>query len=527
MKHTYDVIVIGAGINGLTAAAYLAKAGRRVLVVERRDVLGGVAAPDRLTTGCQVSPCVHDVGWIPRQMVRELDLTRYGFQEMTDGWLVAAARREGGWLTLSDDVTRTAASLRTHSQADGAQWPRFVERMAQLAGFLEALYLLPPPRVSVQSMSDALRLLGLGRRLRGLGKQGMVDLLRTLPMPVAELVEDWFEDDALKGTLAATAVKGVLQGPRSPGTAFLLLHHHVGARAGMFHGRSRVRGGAGALVGGLTAAVTHHGGEILPAVAVAAIRVREERCRGVTLADGREIDARLVLSSADVRATFLHLIDPDHLDPAFVQAVRNIRYRGATAKVTLVLSALPLLRDFKGEGQSPDRLPNIVSIAPSIDTIERAYDDAKYGQVSQVPYLEVAFPPPGDSSNARHVMSVLVQYAPYHVRDWCWDAARRDALGELVVNRLAELFPHLTDVIVDRQVLTPRDLEATYALTEGSLSHGEMALDQILFMRPIPGWAEYRTPIEGLFLCGMGCHPGDGVAGGAGRLAAAAALKTP
>jgi phytoene dehydrogenase-like protein len=523
MTNAYDAIVIGAGINGLTAAAYLARAGKRVVVVERREVCGGVVATEEIISGCSVSPCVNDVGWIPRQVVTELDLHRYGLDETTETLHVAAARRDGGWLSLSDDVAGTAAALRRYSPADAERWPAFAQEMAQLGGFLEALYQSPAPRLNVRSASDALGLLGIGRRFRGLGKRGMVELLRTLPMSVAELMEDWFEDEALQGTLAATAVTGVCQGPRSPGTAFLLLHRHVGARPGMFHSRPRVQGGAGALVDALVAAVTRYGGEILHAANVRGIRVEQERCRGVVLADGREFDAALVISSADARRTFLELLDPWHLDPAFVQAVRNIRYRGVTTKVNFVLSATPRLRDFQASG-APS-LPDIVSIAPSIEAVERAYDAAKYGQVSAAPYLEVTFPTVGSvTRSAPLVMSVLVQYAPYSLRDGVWNEASRDALGGSVVHRLAELMPGLEDLVVHRQVLTPRDIEETYAVTEGSLSQGELALDQILFMRPVPGWAGYRTPIEGLFLCGASCHPGDGVAGGAGRLAAMTVL---
>ncbi|MGH9159556.1 MAG: phytoene desaturase family protein [Vicinamibacteraceae bacterium] len=533
MKSAYDAIVIGAGINGLTAAAYLARAGRRVVAIERREVLGGVAAAEEIAPGCSVSPCVDDVGWVPGQVVQDLDLRRHGFNEAVQTLRVAAARRDGGWLTLSDEVAGAAAALRRYSPADASRWPAFAEEMARLAGFLEALYQSPAPRLDVRSASDALRLLGVGRSFRSLGKQGMVELLRTLPMPVAELMEDWFEDEALRGTLAAAAVKGVCYGPRSPGTAFLLLHRHVGGRPGVFHSRSRLRGSAGALVAALAAAVARHGGEIFRAADVAEIRVELERCRGVVLAGGREIDAGVVLSSADARRTFLELLDPWHLDPTFVQAVRNIRYRGVTAKVNLVLSALPRLRDFDANGSAVP-FPDIVNLAPSIEMVERAFDAAKYGQVSAVPYLEVTLPatrsarPSGRASDDRAalVMSVLVQYAPYHLRNGVWNAASRDVLGRRVVDRLAEFMPGLQDLIVHRQVLTPRDIEDTYAVTEGSLSHGELALDQILFMRPVPGWAAYRTPIEGLFLCGSGCHPGDGVAGGAGRLAAMDVLRS-
>ncbi len=347
----------------------------------------------------------------------------------------------------------------------------------------------------------------------------MIDLLRVLPMAVAELLDDWFEADALKGTLAAGAVSGVLQGPRSGGTAFGLLHHLVGQ--GAFRCPATVRGGVGVLAHALAATARQHGAEIRTGAAVERITVKDGRAAGVVLASGEELAARTIVSAADPRRTLLGLVEPIHLDPDVALAVRHIRCRGPLAKVNLALDELPRLPPpgLTGHG--------VVSISPSLDYLEHAFDDAKHGAISRKPYCEIRVPSVLDPSLAprgKHVMSVLVQYAPYHLRDG-WTAAQREALGDAVVATLAEYAPNLPAAILHRQVLTPKDLEDGWGLTEGSLYHGELSLDQILFMRPVPGWSRYRTPLEGLYLCGPGAHPGGGIAGLAGRNAARTILQ--
>jgi phytoene dehydrogenase-like protein len=510
-----DVVVVGAGLNGLVAAGYLARAGRRVLVLEQRDTIGGTTVTEEIAPGFRCDIVQHDIGWLPPRIASELGCN--GVELVRGDPAVVTPLDDGRSLQLSPDTGRSVAALRALSPADAAKWEEFSERMTRLAGFLQALYLAPPPQPLRAAPRDLLALLRLGRRFRGLGRTGMIDLLRVLPMSVAELLDDWFQADALKGTLAAGAVTGLLQGPRSGGTAFGLLHHLVGRAS--FRSPAIVRGGVGVLAQALAATVRRYGAEIRTAAAVQRITVKDGRAIGVVLASGEELAARTIVSAADPRRTLLGLVEPIHLDPDVALAVRHIRCRGPVAKVNLALGELPRLPGLTGHG--------VVSISPSLDYLERAFDDAKHGAVSRKPYCEVRVPSLLDPSLAprgKHVMSVLVQYAPYHLRNG-WTAAQREALGDAVVATLTAYAPNLPAAILHRQVLTPKDLEDGWGLTEGSLYHGELSLDQILFMRPVPGWSRYRTPLDGLYLCGPGTHPGGGMAGLAGRNAARTVLK--
>lgn len=429
---------------------------------------------------------------------------------------------DGGGLTLGRGA-RAADSVRALSPRDAEKWGEFNALMSRLARVLAALYDEEPPRPTSAATRDLLALGLLGLRIRSLGRRGMVELLRMLPMPVADLLDDWFENDALKGVLAGRGVTELLQGPRSSGTSFVLLHHYLGSDGDGLRGRTAVRGGAGRLAEALAAAAREHGAEVRCGADVARVMVKDGTATGVVLRDGTELAAAHVLSSADPRRTLLELGDPLELDPDFVRATRNFRYRGATARVHLALGELPRFRGLKGHAP----LTGTISIAPNVNYLERAYDDAKHGGVSGRPYLEASIPSlldPSLSPAGQHVLSISVQYAPYRLNGG-WTAERREALADAAIATLAEYAPNLPDVILDRRVLSPADLEQEYGAPEGSLDHGELTLDQILFMRPVAGWAHYRTPIHNLFLCGAGTHPGGRVAGGAGRLAAGAVLR--
>jgi phytoene dehydrogenase-like protein len=517
----HDAIVVGAGLNGLVAAGYLARAGRRVLVLEARDVVGGTAVTEEFAPGFRCETLQHDVGWLPADIVTELGLAGVEFFHPDPVVVtpVGGGRGGGRSLSLSADRARTAAAIRAFSPADAARWEEFHERMARLAGFLQALYLEPPPQPLRLGARDLVTLVGHGRRFRGLGKRGMVDLLRVLPMAVAELLDDWFETDALKGMLAAGAVTGLQHGPRAGGTAFGLVHHLVGL--GGFRSRAVVRGGIGALAAALADVARRHGAEIRTGAKVRAVSVREGRAAGVMLAEGDELPATTVVSALDPRATLLGLVEPEALDPEIIHAVRCIKFRGAVAKVNLALAAAPR---FSGVDAAPG---TAISICPSLDYLERAYDHTKYGEMSSEPGLEVRLPTaldPGLAPAGKHVLSVLVQYAPYRLEGG-WTPAQREALGDRVVATLAEHAPGIPASILHRQVLTPADIETRWGLTEGNLYHGEPSLDQILFMRPLPGWSRYRMPVDGLYLCSPGAHPGGGVTGVAGRNAARMVLS--
>ena len=467
-------IVIGAGANELVAAHYLARAGHRVLV---------------LTPTADDAPA--GIGWVPEPIVRELGLAERGLEIVrADPWATVPLPG-GGRLELWHDVARSAESIRALSPNDAAKWPAFCERMARLARLLETVYLAPPPEPLAREARDLAQLARLALRARGLGRQGIEDLLRTLPMPVADLLDDWFESDALKGVLGAAGVMHLAQGPRSGGTAFGLLHRHVGSPPGVFRPpRSNFRRALAGLPGI----------QIRPGAEVVRIDVRDGRATGVVLANGEEIAASIVVSGADPKHTLLELVDPGWLDPALVRAVRAIRARGVVARVTLTL----------------DRAPGFSTlvIAPSLDYLERAHDDAKYGRVSRAPWLEA-------TSDGQRV-EVHVQYAPYELAGAKWDEARCASLGELVVRELA---PHLGASIVERRVRSPVDLERDYGWPGGQAHQAELALDQLLWMRPIPALARYRTPIAGLYLCGTGMHPGAGIAGAPGANAARAVLR--
>jgi phytoene dehydrogenase-like protein len=472
------VVVIGAGADELVAAHLLARAGRRVVVLEQHPAEPGAT-----------------VGWIPDRVVRGLDLVRRGLLiDRPDPWAVALLP-VGGRLELWHDVGRSAEAIRRVSPRDAAKWPEFCARMAPLARLLEDVYSSPPPDPLGRGLRELGRLAGIALRTRRLGRRGIEDLLRLAPMPVADLLDDWFESDALKGLLGAAALAHLRHGPRAAGTAFALLHRHVGCPAGVFR---PARSNLGEVLGALP------GIELRRAAPVGRIDVREGRVAGVTLASGEEIAAQTVISGADPGRTLLALVEPGWLDPELARALRNVRGRGVAARVTLVL----------------DRAPGFETlvIAPSLDHLERAADDAKHGRVSRAPWFEAR----GDGRR----VDLHVQYAPYALHDGDWHGVRRAALGELAESMLFEHVPTLRGATVEKHTRSPRDLEAAFGWPEGQAYHAELALDQALWMRPVPALARYRTPIEGLFLCGPAMHPGAGTAGAAGANAARVILAT-
>ena len=517
---TYDVIVIGGGLAGLTSAALLAKAGRRVLVLEQRDVLGGLHSTDEIAPGVRGDAVEHDIDWIPSSVMKRLQLDERALSLVRPDPSAVSLLPAGETLTLWSDPARTSSELQRHSPNDARAWRGFGERVSRLAGFLQAIYEGPAPEPLASGATELLSMLGLGRKARSLGRDGIIDLLRTLPMSVADVLDETFENAALKGLVATSGVSRLVQGPKSGATAFLLVHNHVGAPPGAIRSRLIARGGLGALAKALADSARAAGAEIRTEAAVARITASEEGASGVVLEGGDEISAATILSTLDPRRTLYDLIDPIYIDPELSQAIGTVKYRGACAKVNLVLDGLPAL--------SEELLRGALVVAPSMSYLERAYDAAKYGGISERPYIEARIPTLHDSSLApsgRHVMSVLVQWVPHRLRGAAWDSARRDAVGTLVIGTLAEVLPGFAKRVVAKQVLTPKDIEDRYGATEGSLTHGELTLDQILFMRPVPGLSRHATPISGLYLGGPGTHPGSSIASAARAAAAIGGAK--
>jgi phytoene dehydrogenase-like protein len=519
-----DLIVIGGGVNGLVAAAYFAKAGMKVLVLESRSSPGGPATTEELFPGFRFNAAGLDAGWLLPDITKHLRLASHGLELVTPDTSLFCPLPDGTALTIRTDPAKTAEELARVAPEDARRWPSFTTRLARFARFLERLYAVTPPQVPDPTGADLLTLLQAGRRLRGLGRREMFEFLRVAPMPIAEWLDEWFLHDGLKGAIAAGGIVRLLQGPRSAGTAFVLLHHHVGRPAGAVRAVHLVKGGLGNLSRALTAAASGFGAEIRTSAPVREVVVREGRVIGVALETGEHLAAKHVVSAVDPRRTLCGLVDAGHLDPEFLRTVRNIKFRGAVATLHLALSELPRFSARAQDGA----LHGAICIAPSLDYLERAYDDAKYGTISRRPYLEARIPTlsdPGLAPPGRHILSVQVQYAPYRLNGNGWDDAARERLADLVTDTLTEYAPNLKSAVLHRHVVTPLDLEQRYGLSEGHPYHGELTLDQIFFMRPVPGWADYRTPIAGLYLCGAGTHPGGGLAGAAGRNAARELLK--
>ena len=514
----FDTIVVGGGANGLVAATLLARAGRRLLLLERAAEIGGQGRTVEFAKGFRLAPLGGDPGWLPPALAKDLGLE--GLERDGRDAPLSVSVEPGKFLTLSRDARKAAEAIRTHSVEDARKWPEFTARLRALAGFLEVLYQAEAPDVDARSGAELLGLLQLGRKFRALGRTNMTEFLRTLPLSVWELLDDGFECGPLKAAVATGGVQDHRQGPRSGATGFVLLHHLVGAPAGAVRGRAGFTQGIGAFTEAMREAAVRSGVTIRTSAAVARVRVKDDRAIGVTLADGEEIDAGAVLSTSDPARTFLEWVDPVWLDPEFLHAVGNIRYRGCTAVVGYALDGLPELPGL-ADGEA---LAGVVSLTPSLVALERAADAAKYGRVSETPHVELSVPSLRDRSLApegAHVLVARATYAPYHLRDGAaWDATRSDALAEAVTKRIACVAPDFASRIRHRAVCTPRDQEEQFGLHEGAATQGELGLDQILFMRPVPGWSRYATPIQGLYLGGAGTHPGPGILGGSGWLAA-------
>lgn len=517
---SYDVTIVGAGHNGLVAACYLAKSGLKTLVLERRDVVGGGAVTEELCPGYRCSTLDHATGPFSSQVARDLNLDRFGLETIVPEARVLSLAPDGRNLCLYQELERSIPEIEKFSASDAKHYPEFVESFARIGRVLAPLVSMTPPSIDEPTASDLWQLGKIGIAFRGLGKKDEYRLLRWGPMAVADLAGEWFETELLRATVAARGIHGAFAGPWSAGTSLGLLWQ--AAMDGSALGNaSYPKGGMGGLTQALAAAAKAAGVEVRTSVAVTHIGdVFGERPR-VVIDGGEEIESRVVVSNADPRTTFLSLIDPIDLEPNFLLKSRNYRAPGVVAKINLALSALPEFRGVDGS-DATQKLSGRIQIGPEIDYLERAFDAAKYGEFSPEPYFDIQLPSLADASLAppeKHVMSIHVQFAPYRLKEGDW-TARREEFVDHAIGKLEGYAPGLRNLIVAAEVITPRDLDQRFGLSGGHIHHGEQTLDQFFTFRPLIGWAQYRTPLKRLYLCGAGTHPGGGITGLSGANAA-------
>ncbi len=519
------VIIVGGGHNGLVAAAYLARAGRRVVVLERRELVGGCAVTEEIWPGYRVSTAAYLTSLLQERIVRDLDLERHGYRVDAKDPAFFSPFPDGRYFFMWQDRAKTLAEIAKFSKRDAEAYGAYEDHLEQLSRVVEGMLLTTPPEFPPRGVGDFLDYLKVAARFAKLGRKELAGLVKIFTSSASDFLDEWFESPEVKVTLATDGVIGANGGPRSPGTAYILLHHCMGSVGGQRGLWGFVRGGMGAVSEAIASAARATGVEIRTGVEVERILVRGGRARGVALKGGEEIEAGAVASNLDPHATFLRLVDAAEFDPEFTGAIRRMRIEGTSLKMNLALSGLPEFRALPG-APGPQHGATM-HICPSIEYVERAWDDAKYGRPSARPMLELTIPTMYDPSLAppgRHIMGIFLQYAPYTLRDTCWQA-EREPFAERVFDLIEEYVPNIRSIVLDRQVLTPLDLEQRFGITGGNIFHGEMSLDQMYFMRPVAGWARYRTPIRGLYLCGSGAHPGGGVMGAPGYNAAREMLK--
>ena len=520
----YDSIIIGGGHNGLVAAAYLARGGRKVLVLERRELLGGCAVTEEIWPGYRVSTAAYLTSLLQERIVRELELPRFGYQVDAKDPAFFSAFPDGRHFFMWQDRAKTLAEIAKFSRHDAEVYPAYEDQLERLSQVVEGLLLTTPPQFPPRAL-DFVDYLKLAGKMRGLSPRDIVALVKIFTQSAAEFLDEWFESEEVKVTLATDGVIGANGGPRSPGTAYILLHHCMGGVAGHRGLWGFVRGGMGTVSEAIAASARARGVEIRVNAPVAKVLVRNGRARGVVLESGEEIEASTVASNLDPKLTFLRLLDEKDLDAEFVRAIRNFRIEGTSCKINLALNGLPEFTAYPG-APGPHHKATM-HICPSIEYVERAWDDAKYGRASERPLLELTIPTMYDASLAppgKHIMGIFLQYAPYTLREGTWDELR-EPFGDRVISLIEEYAPNIRQIIEHRQVLTPLDLERRFGITGGNIFHGEMSLDQMFVMRPVAGWARYRTPVAGLYLCGSGAHPGGGVMGAPGYNCAREMLK--
>src|ERR1041384_7924738 len=521
MTNEFDAVVIGAGHNGLVTAAYLARAGLKVVVVERRDVIGGASVTEEVWPGYKVSTLSYLCSLLQPKIIRELELERFGYHLYPKDPAFFTAFPDGRHLFFWQDMAATQKELARFSKRDSEAYPEYEHKLARLGEGVEGLLMTTPPNVIRRKLRDLFELGKLGLEALRFRDPDIVHLVKIMTQSVRAYLDEHFESDNIKATLATDGVIGTNGGPSTPGTAYIMLHHVMGGATGTRGLWGFVRGGMGAISEAIAGSATSRGAQIRTGVGVDRVLVRSGRAYGVVLAGGEEIHARAVISSADPKITFLKLVDSGDIDPEFRAEVEKIRMEGCSMKINLELDSLPDFTAFPGSAPGPHHRATI-HLCPSMEHVDRAWEDAKAGRPSQNPLVEVKIPttyrdslaPPG-----KHIMCIFAQYAPYTLKDADWDSIK-DQFADRCIDALADYAPNIRDLILHRHVVSPMDLEREYSLTGGNIFHGDMTLDQLFFMRPVAGWARYRTPIDALYMCGSGTHPGGGVMGAPGYNAA-------
>jgi phytoene dehydrogenase-like protein len=520
-RKRHDAIVVGAGHNGLVAACYLARAGLDVLVLERNPYIGGAAVSRRLYDGFTYSNCSYVCSLLRTEIIRALELPRYGLQIIPyEGG--CTLMRSGGHLALYDNHDALRREIARHSRRDAEGYDRFVRDMLRHCRFIKPLLLRTPPDPTSLRPRDLRELLWLGRHFHGLGEARLYETLRFFTMSCADMLEEYFESEIVKAHLAGSSIIGTALGPRSPGSAYVLLHHYMGSIDGAVGAWGFARGGMGAITQALAASLEASGGTLRAEAPVERILVRSGRATGVVLAGGEEIHAPIVVSNLDVKRTFLESIEARELPGEFLDQVRKFKIRGSSGKLNIALDGLP---QFPAIPQGSPCTRGDMHVTDTLEMLERGYDDWKEGRWSSSPYVDMLIPSQIDPTMApegKHYMSVFVQYCPYRLADGEWTAAKRQAFGATVIDAIARHSPNFRDLILHAEIRTPQDIENEVGLTEGNIFQGELTFDQLLFNRPLPGYAQYRAPLEGLYMCGASTHPGGGVMGAPGANAAGA-----
>lgn len=523
MSKEYDAIVIGGGHNGLINAAYLAKAGLEVVVLEKRHLVGGATVTEELFPGYQYSVFSYVVSLLRPEIILDLELPRHGLVILPlESTLTPLENGDG--LYRDADAYRTFRDIARFSRRDAEAYFEYGRTMYFMAKAVKDLLAIVPPEALRPSLEDAGTLLNLAKHFLSLDRDHLYTLIKLMTMSSAEFLEEWFETDPLIATASASGIIGTFLGPRSPGTAYVLLHHYMGEIDGAYRAWGFAKGGTGGIAESLRRAAEAQGAQVKLEAPVANLMLKNGKARGVALENGDELFGKVVISSLDPHQSFIKLMNPDNLPSEFVEKINRYRSRGSSAKVNLALDGLPSFTCMPDPGP---HMRGAISISPSVAHLERAYDDAKYGRFSQRPYIDIVFPSMIDPEMAppgKHVMSCFVQYAPYELAESDWDASR-DALGDAVLDTVETFAPGIKDLVLHRQVVTPLDMERSIGLTGGNIFQGELSLEQLFFLRPVYGYAQYRTPVKNYYLCGSAAHPGGGISGAPARLAAIEVLK--